>query len=345
MPITVAGNAHRQHAPSEVYVGGELVPPLETPERVDALLRGVRLVGWPIHGPREFPVAAVEAVHDRELIEHLRSGWNDAQDAGWPPQVTPDVFPHQGIVCDGLRGSGEFRRKMGELCFDCSSPLTAGTWIAAKEAADVSLTAAECLLIGRERVAYALCRPPGHHAGPRVYGGYCYLNNAAVAAHRLASEQRPVAILDIDIHHGNGTQAVFYDDPDVLTVSVHEHPEFGYPYYTGYPSERGNGPGIDHNLNVTLGRGCVDDVYGAALEAALARIESFASSCLVVSLGLDGLAEDPTSEARLTPRAYAAAGAALRDLNRPTLVIQEGGYAQARVPEALARFLAAIEGL
>ena len=159
-------------------------------------------------------------------------------------------------------------------------------------------------MVAGEQIAYALCRPPGHHAGRDVYGGFCYFNNAALAAERLRESGRRVALLDLDIHHGNGTQAIFWDDPSVLTVSVHEHPDSGYPYFTGYEDERGGDAAPEANVNVTVPAGCADGPYLDALGRALAVVEAFAADVLVVPFGADGHRDDPLSSTELTLAAY-----------------------------------------
>jgi acetoin utilization deacetylase AcuC-like enzyme len=229
----------------------------------------------------------------------------------------------------------------GRYCFDLSAPIVAGTYAAARSAAAAALTGADLLLEGA-RAAYALCRPPGHHAMPALAGGYCYLNNAAIAANRLAlahapaaeGDRRPwamapasVAILDIDYHHGNGTQAIFYERSDVFCASIHADPDREYPYFLGFAEERGAGPGEGYNLNIPLEAGVDDTRYLGALEQALEAIVAYSPRFLVVSAGLDTFAADPLGDFNLSAAAYPAIGRRIAQLGLPTLFVQEGGYA------------------
>jgi acetoin utilization deacetylase AcuC-like enzyme len=196
--------------------------------------------------------------------------------------------------------------------------------VAARASVDVAMTACEEVLAGTP-MAYALCRPPGHHAERRVYGGFCYFNNAAIAAHHLSMHGR-TAVLDIDFHHGNGTQDIFYSRPDVLTVSVHGHPDYSFPYFSGFTNEAGEGPGIGFNRNFPLAPSTDDVAYLRTFEKAVGRIERFRPSFLVVSLGLDVLKGDPTGTFVLTVKALRSMGRRLAGLAIPLLVVQEGGY-------------------
>ena len=250
----------------------------------------------------------------------------------------------------------------GYYSFDMCAPIVAGTYQAARAAADVALTAAD-LLLGGERVVYALCRPPGHHAGSDLYGGYCYLNNAAIAAEYLLSttDHRPpttdpvsssvvgrrssVAILDIDYHHGNGTQQIFYARSDVLFVSIHADPAREYPFFAGYADERGGGEGAGLNLNIPLEPGVADARYLGALEQALAAIDAFGPRHLVLSAGFDTFGGDPLGDFALTAAAYPAIGRRIAALGLPTLVVQEGGYAVAALGENVVGLLRGLLGV
>jgi acetoin utilization deacetylase AcuC-like enzyme len=214
--------------------------------------------------------------------------------------------------------------RAGYYCIDTFTPLDSNAYHAARAAVDVALTAAEELVRGRH-VAYALCRPPGHHAQHRFFGGFCYFNNAAVAAQYLSARGR-VAILDIDYHHGNGTQDIFYRRADVLTVSLHGHPNIAYPYFSGFADESGEGDGMGLNLNLPLPERTDDAGYLKALDRALAAIRRFAPSCLVVSLGFDVLKGDPTGSFTLSTRTMGVIGRRMAELGLPMLFVQEGGY-------------------
>ena len=229
--------------------------------------------------------------------------------------------------------------KLGPYSFDASSPIAAGTWEGAYWSAQTSLTALDAVLAG-DRAAFALCRPPGHHCGPDYLGGYCYLNNAAIAAEAGAAAGRRVAILDVDYHHGNGTQDIFYARGDVLFVSIHADPRMDYPYFWGHADETGEGDGEGATLNLPLPRGTDLAAYLPALDAALERIAAFAPDLLVVSYGADTFAGDPISHFRLETPDYATIARRIASLGLPALVVMEGGYAIDALGANVASFLA-----
>jgi acetoin utilization deacetylase AcuC-like enzyme len=216
----------------------------------------------------------------------------------------------------------------GYYAMDGGAPITKGTWQAARGAVDCALTALERITQHRERAAFALCRPPGHHAGVDYLGGYCYLNNAAIAAQRLIDEGcRRVAVLDIDYHHGNGTQQIFYDRADVLFVSLHGDPLFEYPYFLGHADERGTGKGHGYNINLPMPWGTDYGLWAQALDSGCKAIESFAPDVLVVSLGVDTFKDDPISKFKLENAEYLRVGERIGACAVPTLFVMEGGYA------------------
>jgi len=220
-----------------------------------------------------------------------------------------------------------FTARLGLYSMDNGTPLTAGTWTAAKTGADCAVNAAHALRLG-ERATFALTRPPGHHAGSDFFGGYCYLNNAALAAqHLLDDGARKVAILDIDYHHGNGTQSIFYGRDDVLFASIHADPRSEYPFYLGHADETGSGAGLGYNVNLPLPAGSSTASWFAALETACLRIAMYAPDALVVSLGVDTFAGDPLSHFALQSGDYLRVGERLAHLDLPTAFILEGGYA------------------
>jgi len=291
---------------------------VERPARVGALLEAVTATGlFAQVEPRRFGEGAILAVHDRDFATYL---YNVCRTLSGNRPVYPYVFP----VRRPERRPKELAVRAGYYCIDTFTPLDRNAYAAARGAVDVALTGAEELLGGRP-VVYALCRPPGHHAGRRTFGGFCYFSNAAIAAHRLSREGK-VAVLDIDFHHGNGTQDIFYDRCDVLTVSIHGHPNVAYPYFSGFADETGEGKGLGFNRNFPLPENTDEAVYLAALDKALARIERFGADLLVVSLGLDTLRGDPTGFFLLTAGSMRTIGARLAGLRRPMLVVQEGGY-------------------
>ncbi len=254
---------------------------------------------------------------DADFVNYLRRACREAPEK---KSLYPYVFP----IRNRTRPPRERSVLAGYYCIDTFTPLSRNAYPAARHGADCALTAARQTLGGR-RIAYALVRPPGHHAERRSFGGFCYLNNNAIAAHYL-SRQGKVAILDIDYHHGNGQQDIFYRRSDVLTVSIHGNPQFAYPYFTGFRDEIGQGEGEGYNLNLALAEHADAGRYRQALAQALRRIEEFSPDFLVVALGLDTAKNDPTGTWSLTAKDFETNGRLIGALGQPTLVIQEGGY-------------------
>jgi acetoin utilization deacetylase AcuC-like enzyme/GNAT superfamily N-acetyltransferase len=291
---------------------------VESPVRIRSIIEAIKRTDlFEQVAAKSFPLKHIEAVHEREFVRFLK----DAS-ANVPPgkSVYPYVFP----IRNRRRPPQDVPLRAGYYCIDTFTPINANAYRAALRAVDCALTGAGCLLDG-ERIAYALVRPPGHHAERASFGGFCYFNSAAVAAHYLSFSGR-VAVLDIDYHHGNGTQDIFYDRDDVLTVSLHGHPRFAYPYFSGYDDERGTGAGTGFNVNMPLPEALDGAGYREALQRALQRIERFAPAFLVVSLGLDVARGDPTGSWSLTARDIGENGTLIARLRLPTLVVQEGGY-------------------
>jgi acetoin utilization deacetylase AcuC-like enzyme len=320
---------HARHDGGVELYRGALVPTFETPERAEIIRAALLAAGHELAEPRGFPEARLLRVHDSEFVEFLRGAYARWTGEGRQGHVLPSGFPARGLRRDrrpaGISGS------LGYFAFDASTPIVAGTWDAALAAARCAMTAAALVHEG-ERAAYALCRPPGHHAARSTYGGYCYLNNAALAAQYLRDEgRRRVAVLDVDYHHGNGTQEIFWERDDVLFVSLHGDPETEYPWFMGYADERGSGLGEGFTLNLPLPAGSGWDAYSAALETALDAVARHDPEALVVSLGVDTYEGDPISAFRLSGKHYPLIGAALAGLGRPTVLVQEGGYAVAEI--------------
>jgi acetoin utilization deacetylase AcuC-like enzyme len=292
--ITVFPAENALHNPPQEFIDGALVPVFESPQRAAIILEALRQAGMgPVVPPRAFGMGPVLAVHDAAYLgylEHAYARWVDA--GGAPAAVLPSTLAVRWMSRPCLHPLAA----PGYYAFDLSAPIVAGTFRAALASAEAALTGAALLLEGR-RAAYALCRPPGHHAGSDMCGGYCYLNNAAIAAqylldqasglptpqHPAPSTQHPrrAAVLDIDFHHGNGTQQIFYRRSDVLFVSVHADPAHHYPHFLGYADERGEGDGLGFNLNLPLPPGTGDAPFLAALDEGLAAIRSFAPTLFV----------------------------------------------------------------
>jgi acetoin utilization deacetylase AcuC-like enzyme len=318
---------------------GALVPCFEMPSRVDHILAAIARAGWAVEAPREYDDAVLSGIHDADYLAFLRSAHDAWRAEGREGFMLPGAFPARGMRRD--RVPTGLHARLGYYAFDAGSPIVEGTWEAAQAAAHCALTAADFVAAG-ERSAYALCRPPGHHAGRAVFGGYCFLNNAALAAQRLRDAgMARVAVLDVDYHHGNGTQDIFWERDDVLFVSIHGDPDTEYPFYLGYADERGAGPGEGHNHNFPLPRGTDWTRYAEALDQALERIASHAPQALVVSLGVDMFEGDPISQFKLRGDDFPRLGERIAALGLPTVLVQEGGYAVAEIGDNVAAVLAA----
>lgn len=291
---------------------------VESPVRISAILRPILATNWFRQiTPRRFPEDHILAVHEPALVSYLKAV---CRTLPRDRSVYPYVFP----IRNAARPPKELSVRAGYYCIDTFTPLNHNAYLAARRAVDCTLTAAEELLHGQQ-VAYALVRPPGHHAERNAFGGFCYFNNCAVAAQYLCTQAR-VAILDLDYHHGNGQQEIFYARRDVLTVSLHGHPKFAYPYFSGFEDERGSGDGVGFNVNYALPEELDGGGFRKALESALARVTRFRPGFLIVALGLDTAKSDPTGSWSLRPADFRENGRLVGALRLPTLVVQEGGY-------------------
>ncbi len=315
-----------RHAPRFFLMRGEVRPHFEVPARAEALLAACRDLGLTVATPPDADPAVLRAVHDAGYLDFLRRAaaeWAVLPDTG--PEVLPNAFPSPEALASGGRRPSGLVGQIGWYGTDLACPIGPHTWQAAEAAAAGAIAAADTAATGGN--AYALARPPGHHAYPARSGGHCYLNNAAIAAERLRAKGVPrVAVLDIDSHHGNGTQGVFWQRPDVLFVSVHGDPNRYYPWYTGHADERGGGAGTGSNLNLPLPLGTGDDGWLEAIHAAIAAIRRFGAEALVVSLGFDASRDEPLNALTVSEDGFARAGAAVGALRLPTAIVQEGGY-------------------
>ncbi len=315
---------HRHHGRAEL-IDGTLQPCFEMPRRAEMILARVREVGLgEVVEPRAFGLDPVRRVHDAGFVGFLATAWADWTALGRTNDALPLVWPVPSVRHD--RVPDHIDGRLGFYSSDAGVPITAGTWDAVQASAHVALTGAEMILEGAAS-AFALCRPPGHHAAAAAMGGYCYLNNAAIAAQHLRDRGlAKVAVLDVDYHHGNGTQQIFYGRDDVQYVSLHGDPGRAYPYVTGYADERGAGRGVGANLNVPLAAGTDDDGYLDALGGTLDAIATFGPGVLIVSLGVDTYHNDPISDLAITTDGFRRQGGLVADLGLPTVVLQEGGY-------------------
>jgi acetoin utilization deacetylase AcuC-like enzyme len=319
------------HVPSaEIWVGVS-TPGTEVPERLTVIRDALDAGGARLHQATRHDDDVLLAVHDADFVTHLSTVYDAWVDAGFPDhpgqdRVVPYVFPTDGMLA-GMPSQvpTAIHGRAGLYCYDTMTLVGPGTWPGARAAVDVTLDAVD-LALGGHQLAYALTRPPGHHVTRRAYGGSCYLNNAAVAAQALrqAGVGR-VGIIDVDAHHGNGTQAIFYERPDVGYASVHVDPGAGwFPHYVGYADERGAGAGLGATRNVPLAPGTGDEGWLDGVVQCVEAVEGV--DALVVSLGVDAAADDPESPLRVTHEGYRATGRLLGQLGVPTVVVQEGGY-------------------
>lgn len=309
-PLVVNENHDIHHIRERGYI--------EAPVRVSSILESLEASGMFRRViARQHPLDVITEVHDWAFVRYLQRAC-----AGVPEgkSLYPYVFP----IRNKARPPHDLSVRAGYYCIDTFTPLNRNAFLAARGAVDCALTAAAHVADGA-RLAYALVRPPGHHAERASYGGFCYFNNAAIAAQSLSRLGR-VAMLDVDYHHGNGQQDIFYGRADVLTVSIHGHPNFAYPYFSGFEEEEGEGEGLGYNLNIALPEHVSGERYRKALERALARIRDFGARFLVVPLGLDTARGDPTGSWSLVARDFEENGALIGALNLPTVVVQEGGY-------------------
>jgi acetoin utilization deacetylase AcuC-like enzyme len=328
---------HRRHDPREDHVfAGQSLPPAEVAHRADRILSG--LTGVDLATPELIDADLLAAVHDPDYLEFLEtahSRWREATQAPASGEAVPYIRPIPGTPWSE---PGHVLAQLGRYSSDVD-PILEGTWEGALASASCAVAAADTVTAGRGP-AYALCRPPGHHAGPASFGGYCYLNNAAMAVSRLTADGGRAAVIDLDTHHGNGTQTIFWDRPDVMTVSLHGDPVEHYPFFLGHVHETG-GPGAPGaNRNFPLATGTTWDGYRLALEEALATIRSFRADALVVALGVDTHADHGVMA--LAGDDYRRLGATIGSLGLPTVVVQEGGYAPGSLEEAVPAFLEAL---
>lgn len=329
---------HKRHATDEVWFEGHPFVTEEVPDRVEIILGAVQAAQLgPLAAPTDHGLAPILAVHDTGFVDFLRTVY--AENAAFYKVAAP-VFACTFPVRHNGRKPKSFLGLAGYCAFGWGTPILAGTWEAAYWAVQCALAAADRVRAG-ERVAYALCRPPGHHAAPDLYGGFCYLNNAAIAARYLQAGGPRVAVLDIDYHHGNGTQTVFYSDPSVLFCSLHAHPDDDYPFYWGGADECGEGLGEGYNCNYPLPQGTDDASYLVALDFALTAIRDFAPRYLVVSAGFDIVVNDPVGGFRVTTEGLHEIGRRVAGLNLPTVIVQEGGYLLDMLGENAVAFLRA----
>ncbi|WP_321344332.1 histone deacetylase family protein [Breoghania sp.] len=312
----------RKHDPKHFMANGTLYPNPEQPARVEVLRAGAEKAGCSFQPPKDHGLGPIAALHTAEylvFLETIHTRWSRIAEAA--DEVIPNIHPDR-------RTASYPRSAVGQAGFhqaDTSCPIAEHTWESAYWSAQSAVEGAD-LMAGGEQALYVLSRPPGHHAFSDLAGGFCFFNNTGIAAERLRMAGLRPAILDIDLHHGNGTQGIFYNRSDVLTVSIHADPIRFYPFFWGHAHERGEGAGLGYNLNLPLPRGTGDDDYLATLETAFAHIRAFGADVLVVALGLDAYENDPLKGLAVTTPGFARIGEAIGRFGLPTLFVQEGGY-------------------
>ncbi|WP_181704788.1 histone deacetylase family protein [Chthonobacter rhizosphaerae] len=340
---TVYSEKHAGHAGNLELVAGAIVPAFEMPSRAEFVLARLKAVGLgPVEAPAEHDLSTAAKVHRKDFLDFLPTVWDRWTAAGRTGTALPFTWPTRGLrgdkppaFIDGL---------LGYYSFDAGIGFVEGTWSAIKASHDTALSAA-ALVAGGERSAFALCRPPGHHAGAGFMGGYCYINNAAVAAQWLRDTgAKRVTILDVDYHHGNGTQEIFYHRADVQVINLHADPMQEYPYFLGHADEHGAGEGEGFNVNYPMPWGTTFETWKAALDDGCARLLAYAPDVVVVSLGVDTFERDPISRFKLTTDAYPVIGETIARLGLPTLFVMEGGYAVEEIGVNAVGVLTGFEG-
>ncbi len=323
------------HDPKTFFRRGATIAHPESAERYLVLRESLAGAGFNLSQPPDHGLDPLLGVHTAAYLEFISEGWNRRAEIDATAEeilTTQFARPQMHRRPSGLLGL------LGYYTADTSTPLRAGTWNAVYATAQAAVSAADAAV--EEGCAYALCRPPGHHAFADCAGGFCYVNNTAVAAQRLhRSRGQRVAVVDIDVHHGNGTQSIFYERGDVLTISIHADPSAYFPFYAGYADEVGRGAGLGLNCNLPLAHGSGDAIFLAALDRALTRVNEFAPGALVVALGLDASEHDPLGVLKVTTDGFARAGRAIAQTALPTAIIQEGGYLCPALPRNLMAFL------
>ena len=334
-----------EHRPQQIMLLGKLCRPVENPDRLEVLTRRLTEAGLKEAAPADHGRDAIDAVHSADYVDFLASSygrWADNPKAG--PEVLPNTHPYRGkgsaLGASAKPPCSVVNAQAGWYIGDLNCAIGPGTWGAVYESAQAALSAAHAMIDGAPS-AFALCRPPGHHAFADRASGFCFLNNAAIAADLIGKRAGKVAILDFDTHHGDGTQAIFYGRNDVLFASVHTDPTTYYPYFSGYADERGEGEGLGANITVPLAPGSGDEAFLEACRTLVKAVRTHNSEVLVVSAGWDAHRDDPLSLLDVSTDAFARVGELLADLRLPTLIVQEGGYSLEACESAAAAFIGA----
>lgn len=332
----VHDDAVKKHAPEVELHRGQTLSPFECPARVESILNELRTDAFTLVAPDQFETSILNRVHAADYITFLETAYKEWSDLGVDGAMVPHVWPSRVMkaeVPDSIFG------RLGYYSYDAGTTIAAGTWETLLASAACAMTAATKAWHAKD-TTFALCRPPGHHAERAAFGGYCFLNTAALAVEQfLHLGAKRVAVLDVDYHHGNGTQSIFYDRADVLTVSIHANPKIAYPYFCGYEHETGTGDGTGTNRNICLPDGTAWNTYEPAINIALEAISNFAPCAVVVPFGADTFCEDPISTFGLTTDDFTNLGSTITELNLPCAITMEGGYAIDELGRNVAAFL------
>jgi len=334
----VYSDDHREHAGAKEMRYDQMIPMSESAERMDIIMEALAKAGLKdVVSPKSHGLEVAHQIHDPAFVSFLQRCY-----PLWEKEFGPGGFATAytfGMRSMGQSPNASVHSMLSCYTFDVCVPFVKGTWTAINSAKDVALTGAELIQSG-EQAVFSLCRPPGHHASQDLAGGYCYMNNAAIAAQaHLNAGSKRVAILDIDYHHGNGTQTIFYQRSDVFFASLHCRPEDEYPFLLGYATEVGEGDGKGYNLNLPMPRGTDYSVWEQALQTTLQRIEAYNPDVLVVSLGVDTFADDPVGGFMLQSPDFTDIGNQIRTLNCPTQFIMEGGYSMSELGTNVANII------
>ncbi len=341
--LTVYSEDHRLHDMSGELYGGEMVPAHEMPRRADMVLDRIKSEALgEIIGPQDFGMDPIARIHDADYLTFLQTIWDEWSATGFKGDVIPSVWPSRRLNATRMPDFPE--GKAGYYALSSETSITKGTWKAAYASAQVALSAQKIVADG-DRVSFGLCRPPGHHAPADMYGGYCFLNNAAIAAQAFLDQgMHKVAVYDPDFHHGNGTQSIFYERGDVFYASLHGDPNAAFPHFLGWADETGEGAGANCNANYPMPPGTGFDAWFSAMEDACDKMMAFGAEALVVSLGVDTYKDDPISFFKLDSDDYTTYGARLAKMGLPTVFLLEGGYAVEEVGINTVNVLQGFEG-
>ena len=347
--LTIFSEHHAHHAPTGELVGGVFRPPFEAPQRAEAVRafllahEGGQFVGEEaLRPPQDYGEEPILAVHDADYVAFLRTIWEEWQASGRKGEVLPTIWPSRSMPGRTVPPSHDLEGRVGFYALAAETAIMRGTWHAAYWSAQTALTATAAVRDGSHHSAFGLCRPPGHHASRNQYGGYCFFNNAAISAQDfLHAGAERVAILDVDFHHGNGTQEIFYSRKDVYYISLHGDPEYTFPNFLGYADERGMGEGTGYNLNFPYPPGTRWNLWQEGLNQACHHIKEYGAQALIVSLGVDTYQDDPLSFFGLTSDDYLEAGRMLAHLGLPTVFLLEGGYDLSTIGVNVCNYLSA----